>query len=211
MKLYSIRDPEFRPYGQVLEGYDLKSLFSVLGTLPIPCDGITYEASVPSLEAATAFDALKNRCFGGMPIQIGYVGGSNRLLNCLEYHKSSECNIALEDIILVLGLESQIENGSFDTDKCKAFLVPAGEGVELYATTLHYAPMQRTGAGYHVACVLPKGTNGEQPSMDVLTAEDRMCAGSNKWLLVHPASAEARQGKYIGLTGRNVGIADIVC
>lgn len=139
-----------------------------------------------------------------MPIQIGYVGGHNRVLNCLEYHKSSEFNIALDDVVLVLGKQEKITNGSFDTSLCHAFLLPAGVGVELYGTSLHYAPMCDGVNGYRVVCVLPLGTNGDAPSFLASTAEDKMCAGSNKWLLAHPTSPEAKEGKYVGLTGENI-------
>ena len=32
------------------------------------------------------------------------------------------------------------EDFTYDTSKVEAFLVPAGTAVEIYATTLHYAP-----------------------------------------------------------------------
>ena len=139
-----------------------------------------------------------------MPIQIGYVGRKNKILNCLEYHKSSEFNIALDDVVLVLGKQSEILDGKFDTSLCKAFLVPAGCGVELYATTLHYAPMNVAENGYRVACVLPFGTNGKAPQIEILNDEDKMCAGSNKWLMAHPESSEAGNGMYVGLIGENI-------
>ena len=142
-----------------------------------------------------------------MPIQVGYVGGNNRVLNCLEYHKSSEFNIALDDVVLVLGLQPEITGGMYDTANCKAFLVKAGTGVELYGTTLHYAPMNVSGDGYRVVCVLPRGTNYEKPDFKGVNAEDAMCAGSNKWLMAHAESDEAQKGMYVGLTGENISFA----
>ena len=140
MKLHQISDPAFARYGRRLAGYDFSELLDRLSEMPVPETGIVYEASVRTLENCRVFGELRDRGFGGMPIQIGYVSADNRVLNCLEYHKSSEFNIAREEMILVLGLESDTVNGRFDTSKCDAFLVPAGEGVELFATTLHYAP-----------------------------------------------------------------------
>ena len=204
MKVYKITDAEFSEYGQILEGYDFTEFLKALSELDIPDTGIIYEASVESLERDTEFAKMRDSGFGGMPIQIGYVGGKNKTLNCLEYHKSSEFNIALDDVILVLGRQPEIEGGEFDTALCKAFLVPAGCGVELYATTLHYAPMNVKDSGYRVACVLPRGTNLDAPSIECLSTEDKMCAGSNKWLMAHPESDEAQKGMYVGLKGENI-------
>jgi len=201
MKLYRVTDEAFSEYGQVLEGYDFKELFEKLSALPVPEEGIVYEASVPKLEACNVKDMCHTRGFGGMPVQLGYVGGNNRVLNCLEYHKSSEFNIALNDVVLVLGKQTDIKDGKLNTATCKAFLLPAGVGVELYATTLHYAPMNVAKESYRVVCVLPLGTNGAKPEIETLTYEDRMCAGANKWLLTHKDSGE---NGYIGLTGENI-------
>lgn len=209
MKVYQLTDKEFQDYGFLLQGYDFTSFLKALATLPIPQTGITYEPSVKVLEEDEAFGAMQARGFGGMPIQIGYVGGNNKILNCLEYHKSSEFNVALDDVILVLGKQSEMEGNTFDTSLCKAFFVPAGTGVELFATTLHYAPMNVSEKGYRVACVLPLGTNGAKPNLPVLDGQDKMCAGSNKWLLAHPDSEDAKKGAYIGLKGKNISFNDL--
>ena len=209
MKIYKVTDSEFKKYGQILEGYDFSELFENLKKLDIPDKGITYEASVPVLEGCAERKLMENKGFGGMPIQIGYVGGNNKILNCLEYHKSSEFNIALDDVILVLGKQAEMEDDTFDTSLCKAFFVPAGTGVELFATTLHYAPMNLGEKGYRVACVLPRGTNGAKPNLTVLDGQDKACAGSNKWLFAHPDSEDAKKGAYIGLKGKNISFNDL--
>ncbi len=142
---------------------------------------------------------MQSRGFGGLPVQIGFVSGLARQLNCLEYHKSSEFNIALNDVILVFGCESDIANGTYDTAQCEAFFVPAGTGVELYATTLHYAPWHVHECGYCVACVLPRGTNHDAVTCVLKTNEDKFFRGVNKWLLAHAGSAEAGNGAHVGL------------
>ena len=202
MKLKSINSPEFRKYGMPLMGYDFNELLGALARLPIPESGIVYEASVGSLESCSETEKLQKRGFGNLPIQLGYVGGSNAVLDCLEYHKSSEFNIALDDVILVLGDQRDIKDGKLDTKDCEAFLIPAGQGVELYATTLHYAPF---GKGYRVICVLPRGTNLDRADIPLTdSVEDRMYFGANKWLMTHPEAAEKNPGAYVGLTGDNI-------
>ena len=206
MKVKSVFDPEFKKYGAVLEGYDFNELFDALDRCNTPTDGIEYVASVKVLEDCEIFDELCNRGFGGMPIQLGYCNGVNDTLNCLEYHKSSEFNIAKDDLVLILGLQSDITDGKYDTSNTEIFHVPAGVGVELYATTLHYAPCAiNPKDAFRMVCVLPKGTNMERPSMkNEETIEAKMCLGSNKWLLAHKDSNEANTGAFVGLIGENI-------
>lgn len=206
MNIKSVFDKEFKKYGLVLEDYDFRELFCALEKCNTPKDGIEYVPSVEALEQCDIFDELCNRGFGGMPIQLGYCNGVNNILNCLEYHKSSEFNIAKDDIVLILGLQSDIVDGKYDLAKVEMFNVPAGVGVELYATTLHYAPCGLNSENaFQMVCVLPKGTNLEKPTMkNEETIEARMCFGSNKWLMAHKDSNEAKTGAYVGLTGENI-------
>ena len=145
----SVFDPEFADYGKVVEGYDFTALLGVLRQIsPKPEDAVIYVPSVEELEALPVCQELSDRAYGGMPIQIGYCNGSNTKLNSLEYHRDSEINIADDDMILLLGREQDIQNGQSDTAKVKAFRVPKGCAVEVYATTLHYAPCEgNRGAG----------------------------------------------------------------
>ena len=143
-----------------------------------------------------------------MPIQLGMCWGRNTKLNCVEYHRDSEVNIGLEDFILLLAKEEDIVDGVLDTAKVKAFKAPAGVPVEVYATTLHYAPCQAKKDGhFRVAVVLPRGTNGPKPAMTPINDEDKTLWGCNKWLLAHPESAEAAQGAVQGIKGENIDIA----
>lgn len=202
----SVFDESFKAYGQVLTGYDYTELFSALSEVEIPEEGVEYVASVETLEVCSVFEEFQERGFGDMPVQVGYCCGRNDMLNSLEYHKSSEFNIAGDDVVLMLGMQQEIVDGKYDTSNVKAFLVPAGTGVELYATTLHYAPCDyKPGAGYRVVCVLPKGTNVGKPKLKANdTVEDRMCFGTNKWLITHPDSDDAKKGAYVGITGENL-------
>ena len=206
MNVKSVFDKEFSKYGLVLEGYDFTELFEALATCNTPTEGIEYLPSVEVLEKCGVFSELQNRGFGGMLIQLGYCNGVNDTLNCLEYHKTSEHNIAKDDIVLMLGLQSDIVDGKYDTSKVQAFHVPAGVGVELFATTLHYAPCGlNPGDTFQVVCTLPRGTNLARPSIKNEDAlEAKMCLGSNKWLLSHKDSNEAKTGAYVGLIGENL-------
>ena len=209
MKIYTVTDPEFKPYGKILEGYDTKELVEAMEKIPMPKEGTCYEPGIESLEACGIFEEMQDRAYGGMPVQLGMCWGYNTKLNCLEYHRDSEVNIGTEDFILLLAKEDEIEDGVLDTETVKAFRVPAGLPVEVYATTLHYAPCHTDkAAGFRVAVVLPRGTNTALPEFIAKCDEDTWMTARNKWLLAHPDSSEAKNGAHIGLKGINTDIAE---
>ncbi len=208
MKIYSVLDKEFAPYGKVLGGYDTSCLLKTLDeTTPLP-DGVEYVMSEASLESTAVFGMLQNNAYGGMPIQLGWCNGHNTKLNCLEYHRDSELNIGLRDFILLVAKADDIADGKLDTSKVKAFRAGAGQVVEVYGTTLHYAPCSAKKAdGFKVVIALPKGTNGAVPNITAKNDEDKWLRACNKWLLAHKDASEAGDGAYIGLTGENIDIA----
>ena len=211
MKIIPVSDPSFRNYGQILTGYDVKELLETLDRVtPLP-DAVDYVPEQAELMALPIEKELRNNAFGGMPIQIGWCNGHNTKLNCLEYHRDSELNVGTEDFILLLAKREDLVDGVLDTDKVVAYLCPAGVLVEVYATTLHYAPCSaKKGQGFKVIVVLPKGTNLAKPEIAVKNAEDEILWAANKWLLAHADSAEAAQGAKVLIKGVNTDIADLI-
>ena len=107
-------------------------------------------------------------------------------------------------MILLLGKQQDIESDyTYDTAKVEAFFVPTGTMIEVYATTLHYAPCGVDGAGFRCVVVLPKGTNYDVTPFSQ-TGEDRLLAATNKWLIAHEDAHIA--GAFVGLKGENVKI-----
>lgn len=208
MHIYSVFDPEFKPYGKVLAGYDTTALIKAMAAIPLPESGTAYEPGIPALEAADIFPELRDRAYGGMPIQLGMCWGHNRKLNCLEYHRDSEVNIGTENFILLLARQEEIGEGmQLDTEKVKAFQAPAGAVVEVYATTLHYAPCHVDAAkGFRVAVALPLGTNTAKPALEEKDPEDKLLRARNKWLLAHGDAPEAADGAWVGLRGVNIDL-----
>ena len=205
MKIESVASPAFRPYGKIVEGYDFSDFLEILRQTPCPEDAVLYVPSDAKLERLPAAEELSSRFYGGMPIQIGYCGGYNAVLNCLEYHRDSEVDVFASDAVLLVALEQEIEDGKLCTDCVKAFRVPAGTAVELYATTLHYAPCSPdAGSCFQASIILPRGTNTDIPVIEPRTIEDKMLWARNKWLLSHADAPEAQDGAYIGLAGENL-------
>ena len=207
MNILPVSDPSFRFYGRVVEGYDVAGILDALKKTRLP-DGTDYVPHDETLAAAPGAQSLGEGLFGGMPFQLGWCNGHNTRLNCLEYHRDSEFNLGCEDFILLIATLSDIENDKLDTSKVKAFRVPAGVLVEVYATTLHYAPCHTDPArGFHVLVALPKDTNTDFRPGRRENVPDSTLWARNKWLLAHPESSEAAQGAYAGLTGENIDIA----
>ena len=212
MKIQSVTDEAFKPYGRIVDGYDYKLLLEKLESeTDKPADGVIYEPTCEALENTPAFVQLRDNCYGGMPIEIGYCNGTNTKLNCYEYHRDSEIDIAADDAILLVAKLQDVENGIIDSSKTEAFLCPKGTAVELYSTTLHYAPCSaKKSEGFRVAIVLPKYTNFDMPEITKANSEDALLWAKNKWLIAHKDTSEAKAGAHIGLTGENIDIADLI-
>ena len=204
MQIQKVTDASFRAYGKVLEGYDFSRLLKEMEHTPLPSDDVIYVPSVEELEALPVAEELKNRAFGGLPIEIGYCNGNNKKLNALEYHRSSEINVAVSDAILLIGKQQDVEpDYTYDTSKVEAFLVPAGTAIEVYATTLHYAPCTvDDNEGFRVVFVLPKDTNTELTFPVGKEGEDRLITAKNKWLIAHEDAKI--EGAFNGLKGENI-------
>ena len=211
MKILPVTDPSFQNYGQILEGYDLAELLATLDKVT-PCpDGVDYVPEQAELQALAIEKELRNNAYGGMPIQIGWCNGHNTKMNCLEYHRDSELNVGTQDFILLLAKREDLVDGVLDADKVAAYYCPAGVMVEVYATTLHYAPCSaKKGQGFKVVIVLPKGTNLAKPEITVKNPEDEILWAANKWLLAHADSSEAAQGAKVLIKGKNPDIADLI-
>lgn len=204
MKIQKVTDPAFRKYGQVLEGYDFTGLIKEMKHTPVPED-VIYVPSVEELEALDIMKDLQNKGYGGLPVQIGYCNGHNKKLNAVEYHRNSEINVAVTDLVLLIGHQQDIElDHTYDTSKIEAFLVPAGTGIEVYATTLHYAPCHVNEGGFQCVVVLPKGTNTDLTFHTEKTGEDSLMTAKNKWLIAHEDAKIA--GAFNGLKGENITI-----
>jgi len=203
MTIKQITDISFKKYGKIIQEMDFSELLEALDATPLT-DKIIYVPSVPELEAVSICKELQKNFYGELPIQVGYCNGKNHMLNALEYHRSSEINIAGDDVILLLGSRQDISDDyKYDTSAVEAFLLPKGTAVELYATTLHFAACSTSDAGHRVVIVLPKDTNLPLESPHGNTAEDKLLFAKNKWLLAHPEGGQGEHA-YIGLTGENL-------
>jgi hypothetical protein len=206
MIINKVADSKFKKYGRVLENYNCSEIIEKMNSTSIPSD-VIYEPSVKELEQLEIYKDLTEREFGGLPTQIGYCNGDNYMLNAIEYHRSSEINIAVTDLILLVGCQQDIQGDfSYDTSKMEAFLVPAGTIIEVYATTIHYAPCNADKNGFRCVVVLPKDTNLPLEKEVKKCGEDSLLFAKNKWLIGHKDTDLGEQGAFIGLIGENISL-----
>lgn len=206
MKIQKVTDRSFLEYGKIVRGFDYSRLLKEMKHTVMP-DDVIYVPSVKRFEELEVAEEFKNRVYGGLPIQIGYCNGHNQVLNAVEYHKSSEVDVAVDDVILLLGKQQDIqEDYTYDTSLMEAFYVPAGTAVELYATTLHYAPCGVEGNGFRCAIILPKNTNTELTFLVSREGEGRLITAKNKWLIAHEDAKI--ENAFQGLRGKNISLND---
>ncbi len=205
IKIQKVTAPSFKKYGRVLTGeYDVAELIQEMEKIDVPAD-VVYEPSVAQLEALPVMKDFTNSLYGGLPIQIGYCNGHNHLLNAVEYHRSSEINVAATDLILLVGKQEDIaEDFTYDTSKIEAFLLEKGTVIECYATTLHYAPCSVGENAFRCVVVLPKDTNLDLEVKPEGAKEDKLLVARNKWLIGHKDANI--DGAFNGLVGENISV-----
>lgn len=202
LEIYSIRDEQFEKYGNVLN-LDTQEIVDACHKLTFPETGSEYIASVDSLENLDMSEDLRQIMFGGCPAQIGITHGYNKFMNGLEYHRCSEVNIAATSLVLILGLQYEMDGTEYDSAKVKAFYLEKGDAVEVYATSLHFCPCQVSDSGFSCVTVLPKDTNTllDKPS------DDKLLFKKNKWIICHDKNqALIDRGVYPGIHGVNYEI-----
>ena len=186
MQILKVTDEAFRQYGKVIKDLDVSDIITAMSEIPCP-DDVVYEPSIESLEACKSAQSVSDSLYA------------------VEYHRDSEINIAVTDLILILGKEQDItEDHTYDSSKMEAFLIPAGTTIEVYATTLHYAPCNVAASGFKCVVVLPKGTNTDITLEEKHTPEDDLLFARNKWLLSHPDANIA--GSVAGIKGENLSV-----
>ena len=166
--------------------------------------GVDIERALEAFEKLSVTKEIAKDVFGYLPMQAGVCYGHASMMNATEWHTSTEINIAITDMVLILGNRWNIADNKIDSSSFKAFFVPEGKVVELYATTLHYCPSQTSDDGFICAVYLPEGTN---TALEAEPADKRITA-KNKWLLAHVENeAKIKQGAVAGITGINYKIA----
>lgn len=208
-KILSIQDSRFSRYGKVLNPDDFQDIFKYLESHTIiPKTDNNYVAHDPNLEVNIKSHTAISNVFGDLPVEYGYVNGNNSKLNALEYHKSSEINIALTPLVLMLGRVEDIKNSQFLSDQVEIFYIPNHSVIEIFPQTLHFSPCKVSDEGFKCGVLLPFGTNMKFISnKKIHQNEDILLFKTNKWILVHQEHQKFIDlGAHAGLVGNNIEI-----
>ena len=200
LALYSVDSPVFREYGRVIGGIDTKGFSKEALSVPMPEKGSAYVASLDRFEALPEAREIEKYAFGTLDTQFGYCYGYNDMLAALEWHTSSEINIAITPLVLMLAKRSDMVGTRLDSAAVRAFYLPVGTVIECYATSLHFCPCQVTKEGFRMVVALPRGTN------EPLSAptDDPLLFRRNKWLIAHDENeALLARGAVGGIYGTN--------
>lgn len=201
--LFSADSPEFSLYGRKIEGINTEEIVNTASKIAFPEEGSVYEPATPCFESLSIAREITDTCFGELPTQIGYCYGHNDTLNALEWHTSSEINIAVTDLVLILAKRENLKDNSMSSADTKAFLLKKGDIVEVYATTLHFCPCEVEGGGFGCVVGLPKGTNTPLDS----APSDKLLYRKNKWIIAHKENTGLlAKGIFGGISGENYKI-----
>lgn len=202
MAIQKIEDCSFGAYGRIIDVKTSEIVAYLNEKTPTPEAGNIYVAGEDAFYAVSQVKDIEKICFGELAMQAGYCNGRGNSLDGLEYHTSSEIIVAGTDMALILGKRQDIKDCKYETSKCEIFEVKKYTCLELFATTLHYAPC-KVGEYFKAAIFLPLGTNTPLKNEH----EDKMLAANNKWLLVHAENTGAiADGAVCGLIGENIRV-----
>ncbi len=200
MRILDVTNEEFRPYGEKLCIDTSEFVDYLIKKAKMPKEGNIYVRDELPMHTLKGEKSIAEAVYGCSPIQIGYCNGFNSRLNALEYHSCPEVDIAAEEQILLLALQSDIREGYIDSSKVKAFLLRKGDAVLLRPYIFHFSPCKRYSSGFHTAIILTNGTNSELKEKPL----DKRLWMENKWLFAHKDSPQAKKGAYIGISGENI-------
>lgn len=207
--IHSVFDPEFQRFGEVLDVSEFVPLIEYLDMhTSVPAVGNEYVPHLTDLEVVVSGSSVIHNAFGLVPLEYGYVNGNNSKLNALEFHKSSEINVCVTPLVLLLASIHDIENSAIHSSKVRAFYIPENTAIEVYSTTLHFSPCKVVDSGFKCAVILPYGTN-----MEFIRAKGNQGKYSeflfktNKWLLNHPENTRMVELNAINaILGENIEI-----
>ena len=202
IELFSVNSEEFKTFGRIIN-IDAEEIIKAAEKIENPAEGSSYVPSEEDFKALNISEEIKKEYFGTLPSQMGYCWGHNTMMNATEWHTSSEINIAVTPLVLILGHVWDIENGKIDSSAFKAFYLPKGTAVEVYSTSLHFCPCQVNDNGFGCVVGLPEGTNTPLET----EVKDKMLFRKNKWIISHVENtALIEKGVVAGITGKNFEI-----
>ena len=202
IEIFDVKSENFTSYGRVID-LDCDEIIATAEKIANPESGSSYVAAEESFKNLEISKIVEDEFFGTLGAQMGYCWGHNNLLNGAEWHTSSEINIAVTPLVLILGHVWELEDGKIDSSKFKAFYLPKGTAVEVYATSLHFCPCEVEKNGFGCVVGLPEGTNVPLEK----EVSNPLLFRKNKWIVAHNENEGLiNRGVVPGISGTNFEI-----
>ena len=117
IELFDINSEEFSTYGRTINGFDIDEIVAEAKKIENVGNGSNYKPSVVAFEKLDIAGKIKTLLFGENRIQVGYWWGYNSIFGATEWHTSSEINIAVTDLVIIVGHVWDVKNNSIDSSK----------------------------------------------------------------------------------------------
>lgn len=211
-EIRDVRDPGFATYGAVHPQVQVPEMRRFLYENTQMPETEFYQPCAQELMELDEALQFTQFAYGEVPCQVGYYNGWPTTLNALEYHKCSEVLVEFEPAVLIVGHIWDIHQDTVAAEDLKFFYVPAGLCVELYATTLHFAPCMATSRGVRQIVCQSATTNTllHHPERVDSHGENKYLYERNKWVLIHPeAKALFRDNAFLGISGENLSVVPV--
>ena len=206
LRIIHPEDDGFNQFGRLLSDTGWAEMIARAKRL-IPADvEPMYIPSCPELETPEPPETLLSQAFGNEKTQIGVCRGFNDQLNGMEWHDCPEVICAVTPMLLILGLKKDIVDGIWNSERALCCFLNAGETVELFPGTLHFAPCRVDEFPFLSIIILPRGVNDD---LGTDVPEDSMLWKERKWLIVHRDSPLNAAGAITGISGKNIRIRQV--
>jgi len=207
LKIKSVTDEVFAEFGQLIALPYKAQLAEQLSLTTIPARNNQYVRDDPGMLSGEQKSKIARIFYGEQSIEIGYCNGNSSQINALEFHNCSEINFAGTDLVLFLAHRKQLIDNQIETSQTQAFFVPQGTAIEVYPTTMHFAPCRVWQSGFKCLVILLDKTN--TPLAEPRQNNDLLFQ-RNKWLLTHQENERMmQQNAYPGLLGDNLAITPL--
>lgn len=208
IQIQSVTDASFASFGRIIDlPYQTELAQTLTNDITIPEKNNVYVRDDPQFLTVEQRASIGREFYGEQPIEIGYCCGNSDRINAFEFHNCSELNLAGTDMILWFAHRHNLINGRITTDHARAFFIPRNVAIEVYPTTLHFAPNRVHSSGFKCLVILTDPTNTPLKSE---RQPDDLLFQHNKWLLTHPDNQRmVDQGAFVGLSGENYQVMPI--
>lgn len=117
IEIFDVTSEEFTTFGRIIKGMDVTEIITEAKKIEMIGNDSNYKPSVEAFEKLNIAGEIKIKLFGESEIQVGYCWGYNSIFGATEWHTSSEINIAVTDLLIIVGHVWDVKDNTIDTSK----------------------------------------------------------------------------------------------